>query len=45
MRRKGLLEKGSIMGYENVGALVITIGFGGILYCNQNRERPKPYSN
>ena len=29
----------------NVGALMIRIGFGGILYYNCNTEPPKPYSN
>ena len=27
------------------GALVIRIGFGGILYYKYNEELPKPYSN
>ena len=27
------------------GALVIGTGFGGTLYCNYNKESPKPYSN
>ena len=29
----------------SVGALIIRIGFGGILYCNCNKEPPKPYSH
>ena len=29
----------------NVGALIIRVGFGGILYYNYNKEPPKPYSN
>ena len=27
----------------NVGALMIGIGFGGILCCNHYKEPPKPY--
>ena len=29
----------------NIGALIIRIGFGGIIYYNYNKEPPKPYSN
>ena len=29
----------------NIGALIIRVGFGGILYYNYNKEPPKPYSN
>ena len=28
-----------------MGALIIGIGFGGILYYKDNKETPKPYSN
>ena len=32
---------------NNIGALIIRLGFGGILYYNHNhnKEPPKPYSN
>ena len=28
-----------------VGALILRIGFRGLLYLNDNKEPPKPYSN
>ena len=28
-----------------IRALIIRIGFGGILYSSYNKEPPKPYSN
>ena len=28
----------------NVGALIIRIGFGGIVYYNYKKEPPEPYS-
>ena len=26
---------------SNIGALTIRIGFGGVFYCNHNKEAPK----
>ena len=33
------------MSWDIIGALIIRIGLGGILYYNYSRESPKPYSN
>ena len=30
--------------YYNVGAVIIRMGFGGILYYSYDKEPPKPYS-
>ena len=37
--------KGSIVGFYSIGAFIVRIGFGGILYHNGNKETPKPYFN
>ena len=37
--------KGSIVGFYSIEALIIRIGFGGLLYYNYNKGPPKPYSN
>ena len=32
------------MGYYDIGASIIRIGLGGILYYSYHKESPKPYS-
>ena len=42
--RKGFLKgvyKGSIVGFYNLGALIVLIGFWGPLYYKHNKEHPK----
>ena len=41
---KGFLRgvyKGSIVGFYNLGALIVLIGFWGPLYYKHNKEHPK----
>ena len=38
-----LKDPNSCQKKSNAGALLIRIGFGGILYYNSNKEPPKPY--
>ena len=41
----GLLRVVSKVFRGSIGALIIRIGFRGILYYKYNKEPPKPYSN
>ena len=44
---RGLLgyQNERITGKPHVGALIIRVGFGSILYHDCNKEPQKPYSN
>ena len=47
LRRRLSPAAGLVTGKQhdyNIGALIIRIGFGGIVYYNYNKEPPKPYS-
>ena len=37
--------RGSIVGFYDIEALLVRIGFGGILFFSYNKEPPKPYFN
>ena len=40
-----LVPSGQRNSSANVGALIVRIGFGGILYENYNKAPPRPYSD